>query len=93
MPRVVSTEGTSSAALAEAARVIAALPSGLAARVDHVAVAGVDQVSLVMRGGAVVIWGSDAQSALKAQVLVQLLSQPGHTYDVSVPGQPVTSPR
>ncbi len=40
MPRVVSTEGTSSAALAEAARVIAALPSGLAGRVDHVAVAG-----------------------------------------------------
>ncbi len=93
MPRVVSTADTGSTALAEAARVIASLPSGLAARVDHVAVAGVDQVSLVMRGGAVVIWGSDAQSALKAQVLVHLLAQPGHTYDVSVPGQPVTSPR
>ena len=93
MPRVVSTEGTSSAALAEAARVIAALPPRLAGRVDHVAVAGVDQVSLVMRGGALVIWGSDAQSALKAQVLQQLLSHPAHTYDVSVPGQPVTSPR
>jgi len=91
MPRVVSTEGTSSAALAEAARVIAALPSGLAGRVDHVAVAGVDQVSLVMRGGALVIWGSDAQSALKAQVLEKLLARPGRTYDVSVPGQPVTS--
>jgi cell division protein FtsQ len=93
MPRVVSGADTSSTALAEAARVIAALPSGLAARVDHVAVGGVDQVSLVMRGGAVVIWGSDAQSELKAQVLVRLLAQPGHTYDVSVPGQPVTSPR
>lgn len=91
MPRVVSAEGTSSAALAEAARVIAALPSGLAGRVDHVAVAGVDQVSLAMRGGAVVIWGSDAQSDLKAQVLEKLLARPGHTYDVSVPGQPVTS--
>ena len=91
MPRVVSAEGTSSAALAEAARVIAALPTGLAGRVDHVAVAGVDQVSLAMRGGAVVIWGSDAQSDLKAQVLEKLLARPGHTYDVSVPGQPVTS--
>ena len=90
MPRVVSTEGASSAALAEAARVIAALPSGLAGRVDHVVVAGVDRVSLAMRSGAVVIWGSDGQSALKAQVLVRLLRQPGHTYDVSVPGQPVT---
>jgi cell division protein FtsQ len=93
MPRVVSTADTSSAALAEAARVIAALPSGLAARVDHVAVAGVDRVSLVMNSGALVIWGSDAQSALKAQVLVRLLVQPGRTYDVSVPGQPVTSAR
>ncbi len=92
MPRVVSPEGTSSAALAEAARVIAALPSNLARRVDHVAVAGVDQVSLAMRGGSVVIWGSDAQSDLKAQVLQKLLTRPGHTYDVSVPGQPVTSP-
>lgn len=91
MPRVVSAEGTSSAAFAEAARVIAALPTGLAGRVDHVAVAGVDQVSLAMRGGAVVIWGSDAQSDLKAQVLEKLLARPGHTYDVSVPGQPVTS--
>jgi cell division protein FtsQ len=92
MPRVVSGADTSSAALAETARVIASLPSGLAGRVDHVAVAGLDQVSLVMRGGAVVIWGSDAQSDLKAEVLVRLLARPGHTYDVSVPGQPVTSP-
>jgi cell division protein FtsQ len=38
-----------------------------------------------------VVWGSDAQSALKAEVLDQLLPQPAHTYDVSVPGQPVTS--
>jgi cell division protein FtsQ len=91
MPRVISTADTGSTALAEAARVIAALPSTLAGRVDHVAVAGVDQVSLVMRGGALVTWGSDAQSALKAQVLVRLLTHPAHRYDVSVPGQPVTA--
>ena len=91
MPRVVSSADIDSAALAEAARVIAALPAALAARVDHVAVAGLDQVSLAMRGGALVIWGSDAQSDLKAQVLTRLLTRPGHTYDVSVPGQPVTS--
>ena len=91
MPRVVSTTDTDSAALAEAARVIAALPTDLATRVDHVAVAGLDQVSLVMRGGALVIWGSDAQSDLKAEVLTRLLTHPAHTYDVSVPGQPVTT--
>jgi cell division protein FtsQ len=91
LPRVVSTATVSSQALAEAARVIAALPSGLAARVDHVGVRGIDQVTLTMRSGAVVLWGSDAQSSVKAQVLVRLLARPAHLYDVSVPGQPVTS--
>ena len=56
---------------------IASLPSGLAARVDHVGVRGIDQVTLTMRSGATVLWGSDAQSALKAEVLVRLLAQPG----------------
>ncbi len=91
MPRVVSTADTGSAALAEAARVIASLPHDLAARVDHIQVQGIDQISLAMRSGATVIWGSDAQSALKAEVLARLLPHPAGTYDVSVPGQPVTS--
>jgi cell division protein FtsQ len=93
MPRVVTSADTGSAALAEAARVIASLPHDLAARVDHLQVHGIDQISLAMRGGASVVWGSDAQSALKAEVLTRLLTRPAHTYDVSVPGQPVTSIR
>ena len=91
MPRVLSTATVSSDALAEAARVIGSLPSGLAARVDHVGVRGIDQVTLTMRSGATVLWGSDAQSVLKAEVLVKLLAHRAGTYDVSVPGQPVTS--
>jgi cell division protein FtsQ len=93
LPRVVADVTIGSDALAEAGRVIASLPSGLAARVDHVGVGGVDRVTLTMRGGGTVIWGSDAQSALKAKVLGTLLTHPAHTYDVSVPGQPVTSTR
>ena len=93
LPRVVSPATVGSDALAEAGRVIAALPSGLAARVDHVGVRGLDQVTVTMRSGATVIWGSDAQSALKAEVLVRLLAHPARVYDVSVPGQPVTSGR
>ena len=91
MPRVVSPATIGSDALAEAARVIAALPSGLAARVDHAGVRSLDQVTLTMRSGATVLWGSDAESALKAEVLIRLLAHPARTYDVSVPGQPVTS--
>lgn len=90
MPLVIPTAGAGSSALAEAAQVIASLPKGLAARVDHVQVSGVDQISLAMRGGARVVWGSAAQSALKAQVLARLLPHPAQLYDVSVPGQPVT---
>jgi cell division protein FtsQ len=93
MPRVVATATISSDALAEAGRVIASLPRGLAVRVDHVGVRGMDQVTLSMRSGATVLWGSDAQSALKAQVLQQLLAHPARAYDVSVPGQPVTGGR
>ena len=91
MPQVVSTSRAGSDALAQAARVIAALPSGLAPRVDHVAVRGVDQISLALRGGATVVWGSDAQSGLKAEVLAELLPHRARVYDVSVPGQPVTT--
>jgi cell division protein FtsQ len=93
LPRVVAGASISSDALAEAARVIASLPPGLAARVDHVGVRGVDQVSLTLRSGATVIWGSDGESALKAEVLERLLAHPARMYDVSVPGQPVTSTR
>jgi cell division protein FtsQ len=91
MPQVESTSAAGSEALAQAARVISALPSGLAPRVDHVQVRGVDQISLALRGGATVIWGSDDQSAIKAQVLAKLLPHPAQVYDVSVPGQPVTT--
>jgi cell division protein FtsQ len=92
MARVVAPPTISSDALAEAARVIASLPHGLASRVDHVGVQGLDRVTLTMRAsGATVVWGSDAQSALKAEVLVKLLAHPARIYDVSVPGQPVTS--
>jgi cell division protein FtsQ len=93
LPRVVAGPTIGSDALAEAARVIAALPAGLASRVDHVGVRGIDQVTLNMRSGATVIWGSDAQSSLKAEVLERLLARPARTYDVSVPGQPVTTGR
>jgi cell division protein FtsQ len=93
LPRVVAGPSIGSDALAEAARVISSLPPGLAARVDHVGVRGLDQVRLSLRRGATVIWGSDAESALKAEVLQKLLAHPARTYDVSVPGQPVTQGR
>lgn len=75
-------------ALREAARVVAALPSSLSSRVDHLEVATVDQISLALTGGKTVVWGSADQSELKAEVIGPLLKQPGSVYDVSAPGQP-----
>jgi cell division protein FtsQ len=91
LPRVTVTSDTRSDALEEAAQVIAALPADVADLVDHVQVETVDRISLALRDGRTVMWGSADESGLKAQVIVALLQRPARTYDVSVPGQPTTA--
>lgn len=90
MPRVRPTTSTGTDALKEAAGVVAALPSDLAGRVDHVEVQTIDQITLVLRDGREVRWGSADESDLKATVLTRLLAAQEATsyYDVSVPGSP-----
>ena len=88
MPRVRPTTSTGSEALREAAAVVGALPADLAARVDHVAVETIDQITLVLRDGREVLWGSAEESEQKAQVLALLLEEKGRVFDVSVPGSP-----
>ena len=92
LPRVETATDAGREALREAAAVVSALPDDLASRVDHVEVATVDQISLVLRDERVVVWGSAEESDLKAQVLAGLLTRPGSSYDVSVPGQPTVTP-
>lgn len=91
MPKVSTSTDTGSDALREAALVVEALPAEISRRVDHVEVATIDQISLVLRDGKSVVWGSAEDSDEKAEVLAGLLQQPARTYDVSVPGQPTTS--
>ena len=91
LPRVRPTTSTGTDALKEAAAVVSALPDDLAARVDHVEVQTIDQISLVLRDGREVQWGSADESDLKARVLTELLDvQDATVYDVSVPGNPTT---
>ena len=91
LPRVQSPLGVSADALAEAARVVAALPNDLAASVDHVEVQTVDRISLELGDGRLVRWGSADDSERKAEVLTALLRQPrAAEYDVSVPELPTT---
>ena len=92
LPRVQTSIGTDPEALGEAAAVVSALPGDLAERVDHVEVETIDRISLVLRDGRTVMWGSADQSEEKATVLADLLRQDARRYDVSVPSQPTTSP-
>jgi cell division protein FtsQ len=91
MPQVRTSTDTRSDALREAALVVEALPTEISRRVDHVEVATIDQISLVLRDGKTVVWGSAEESDAKAEVLAGLLQQPASKYDVSVPAQPTTS--
>lgn len=88
MPRIRPGGAAGVDALKEAATVVSALPQDLAARIDHVEVATVDQITLVLRDQRQVVWGSAEESAIKAEVIDRLLAEQGTVYDVSVPGSP-----
>ena len=92
LPRVRVVGDVDRDALAEAALVVASLPDDLAAQVRRIDVETIDKISLVLKGRRTVVWGSGEESALKADVLAALVkAQKARTYDVSVPGSPVTS--
>lgn len=91
LPRVQTSTSTGTEALREGALVVGALPGDLASRVDHVDVQTVDEISLELRDGREVEWGSAERSEQKAAVLADLLAAvDAQHYDVSVPGQPTT---
>ena len=92
LPMVETATDTDSDALREAAAVAGALEPAFLATVDHLEVATVDQITLVLRDGRIVKWGSAEQSEEKAEVLSALLSRQAEVYDVSVPGSPTTGP-
>jgi cell division protein FtsQ len=77
-------------ALREVAGVVDALDPAIARKVDHVEVASMDAIALILSSGDEVRWGSASQSDLKARVLATLLEVDASVYDVSVPEQPTT---
>lgn len=94
VPEVKLVGDVDAEALAEAARVIGSLTGRLAERVKWVEVESLDHITLVTKGGRTVLWGSGDDSQQKAKVLAALLKASDDKHlDVSVPGQPVTSPR
>ena len=89
LPMLRMGDRTGTEALAEAAAVAGSLPVGLARKVRYVEVRTVDTISLELRSGKQVRWGSADDSADKARVLERLLGVKASFYDVSVPGQPI----
>lgn len=85
LPLVQAAADADEKALAEAAEVAGALPADLNRRVTVLNVDSVDAISLQLRNGKQILWGSADDSELKAKVLVALLKEPGRVYDVSAP--------
>ena len=66
--------------------VLQQLPKPLRDKLGSLRASSPEQVSLVLRDGRVVVWGSPADSAAKAAAVAALLRMPGRVYDVSSPG-------
>ena len=92
LPVVEMQADTPSAALAEAASVVHALPAEILGRTTSLDVRTIDSIVLHLKGGATVSWGSADQAADKARVLEVLLRQKGSRYDVTAPGRPTIRP-
>lgn len=74
--------------------VVRQLPADLAAQVGAVAAQTQDTISMTLRDGVTVAWGSADETALKVAVLTALRASPAaagaHTIDVSAPRMPIT---
>ncbi|MDO7869349.1 cell division protein FtsQ/DivIB [Nocardioides jiangxiensis] len=92
LPLIRTSADTHADALQEAARVVGVLPQAVARRVAFVDVHTRDAISLELRDGRIVMWGSADQADAKSRVLGSLLKAvpDARAYDVSVPGQPTT---
>ncbi|OBY31413.1 cell division protein FtsQ [Mycolicibacter kumamotonensis] len=84
----VDNPGPTDPASRAALQVITALAPEVAGQVSRVAAPSVASITLTLADGRVVVWGNTDRTAEKAQKLAALLTQPGHTYDVSSPDLP-----
>ena len=76
-----------------AASVLREVPRAIARRVTSVTVPTPDAVTLRLRGGVTVDWGSTGLAAQKARVLTILMRTHARSYDVSAPDSATTSSR
>lgn len=88
LPVIRIAPDTRGEAMAEGAAVVGVLPAEITRQIEYVELVTVDEISLQLRNGDTVVWGSSEDAGDKARVLAALLQQDGTVYDVSVPGHP-----
>lgn len=89
LPLFVVARGPGARATGQAvATVAAAIPAPVLAGIASIQAVTPDAITLMMRGGRVVQWGTAAGSAQKAILLPVLLTRPGRTIVLSNPDQP-----
>jgi cell division protein FtsQ len=79
-----------SPAVAAVAAVTRELPARLLRRLKSVTASAANDVTLRLRGGVTVVWGSPGRAADKDRVLHALLRTHAHYYDVSSPTIAIT---
>jgi cell division protein FtsQ len=84
----VDNPGPSDPPTKAALAVLTALRPEVAGQVGRVAAPSVASITLTLTDGRVVVWGTTDRTDEKAEKLGALLTQPGHTYDLSSPDLP-----
>lgn len=84
----VDNPGPSDPATKAALQVLTALRPEVAGQIGRVAAPSIASITLTLADGRVVVWGTIDRTDEKAEKLAALLTQPGHTYDVSSPDLP-----
>jgi cell division protein FtsQ len=90
LPQAVVTGVRRDVTVRSLVTVSAALPTGLRAQVISISAASPDSITLNLRAGVRVVWGSADDSARKTEVLTVLMRRDAKVYDVSAPDLPVT---
>lgn len=86
VPRLVTARPGGADALTRAAVAVArVLSPALEVQVETVRAEGASEISLTLRDGRTVLWGSSEDGERKSAVVLPLLTQPGTVFDVSSP--------
>jgi cell division protein FtsQ len=85
------TDAGSPFASATAAAVLRALPAKVGSKVASVSAVSLESISVRLRDGRTIVWGSASETDKKTRVLQALLSVKARVYDVSTPDLPTTS--